>query len=123
MSIPSFRRLSVLLLLVLAMTVPRAMAAGQSRDVRQPEMAAQAAPANLLGHLWSFLANVWRKSGCYIDPDGRCTSQAAAPTGQGDEGCYIDPNGGCASHLTALPVLTTQRDEGCYIDPDGRCLH
>jgi hypothetical protein len=123
MSIPFFRRLSVLLLLVLALTVPRATAAGQSRDVRQPEMAAQAAPADLLGHLWSFLANLWLKSGCYIDPDGRCAPQTAAPASQRDEGCYIDPSGRCAPHLTAPPVLTPQRDEGCYIDPNGRCLH
>jgi len=95
MSIPSFRRLSVLLLLVLALTVPRAMAAGQSRDVRQPEVAAQAAPTDLLGRLWSFLANVWFKSGCYIDPSGRCALQTAAPAGQRDEGCYIDPDGWC----------------------------
>ena len=115
MSISSFRRLSVLLLLVLALA--RATAAGQNRAVRQPEVAAQAAPADLLGRLWGFLANIWLKTGCYIDPDGRCTPQAAAPKGQGDEGCYIDPSGRCAAHLAA----PTRRAEGCYIDPDGRC--
>ena len=121
MSIPSFRRLSVLFLLVLVLTVPRAMAAGQSRDVRQPEVASQAAPADLLDRLWSFLANAWRKSGCYIDPSGRCAPQTAAPTGQRDEGCYIDPDGRCAPHLAAPPVPMIQRDEGCYIDPSGGC--
>ncbi|HEX3525899.1 MAG TPA: hypothetical protein VH988_02435 [Thermoanaerobaculia bacterium] len=141
MSIPSFRRLSLLLLLFLALTVPRVTAAGQSRDVRQP-VASQAAPADLLGHLWSFLANIWLKSGCYIDPSGRCTPQTATPVRQGDEGCYIDPDGRCATHLAAPPASTSQPksgcyidpnggctprtatlDEGCYIDPNGRCLH
>ena len=98
MSIPSFRRLSVLLLLVLALTAPRAMAAGQSRGMRQPEVTVRAVPADLLGRLWSFLANVWRNSGCYIDPSGLCAPRLATPpvpTTQGDEGCYIDPNGRC----------------------------
>jgi hypothetical protein len=98
MSISSFRRLSIfVLLLALALVVPRPTAAGQRGAMPHLKSVAQEASLGVLGRLWSFLANVLSESGCMMDPDGRCTPHSAAP------------------------LSTTQWDEGCMMDPDGRC--
>jgi hypothetical protein len=61
----------------------------------------------LLDRAWALLTSVWAKTGCNIDPNGRCTK----------EGCNIDPNGRCAP----APVPVNRMDTGCNIDPDSRC--
>jgi hypothetical protein len=56
-------------------------------------LAASAAPAPL-AWLWTFLARVWAKNGCHVDPNGRCLDGLQAPA---ENGCRVDPNGRCAS--------------------------
>ena len=44
--------------------------------------------------LSSFLAEVWNKAGCEMDPLGRCAAAVAPAT---DAGCGMDPLGRCGS--------------------------
>lgn len=97
----SFRRKTLLLLLVTALVTPwAASAAGPQADNPRPVHAVeQTVP--IFGRLWSFVAKI----GCHLDPNGRCTPQAK-------EGCKLDPWGRC----------TPQAKIGCKLDPWGRCL-
>jgi len=95
------RRKAVLLLLILSLLSTSGLwAAGSAARNEQPAKAAAPAPASLLGRAWNLLATLWAKSGCAIDPDGRCVPHpdpASAATPQGDTGCAVDPNGRCRS--------------------------
>ena len=71
-------------------------------------------PPDLLARAWSFLTGLWSKTGCNIDPNGRCLPET--PVVQPDEGCHIDPSGRCGPETPDV-----QPDEGCNIDPFGRC--
>jgi hypothetical protein len=82
----------VALLLVLVVATPWAAAAAPTDhgrfDIATP-----------LVRLWSWLAHVWAKNGCMIDPGGRClpgTSTAPVPAGS-ENGCGIDPGGRCGN--------------------------
>jgi hypothetical protein len=77
------RKIFVCLLLVTVLAVPWASAADR------------AAPASLdlVHRAWSFLMSLWNKSGCNVDPLGRCD----LPLIQPDEGCHIDPFGHCGA--------------------------
>jgi len=107
----SFRRKTVLLVLVGILALPWMSVAKPGPEGTQPQTL-EIGPLTLLECAWSFLRNAWSKTGCHIDPNGHCTTQ---PPVQTKEGCHIDPNGRC----TAQPV---QPDTGCHIDPDGRCV-
>jgi hypothetical protein len=99
------RRAAALFVLSFLLTAPWVAA--------EPRLGHGAAPAPLLGQIWSQLTALWGDIGCIIDPSGRCLGFA---TTQGDIGCGIDPDGRC--HESA----TSQSDIGCIIDPNGRCL-
>jgi hypothetical protein len=95
----SFRRTTILLLLVAVCATPCVRAAGP-RTAESARPAQALAPAGLvfLDQLWSTLRNLWSKSGCQIDPSGLCLSSPAPqppPTIETDEGCNIDPSGRC----------------------------
>jgi hypothetical protein len=97
----SFRRKTLLLLLITALATPwAASAAGPQAESPRPVHAVEET-SPIFGRIWKLLA----KAGCNIDPWGRCTPQTK-------EGCHIDPWGRCLS----------QAKEGCGIDPNGRCL-
>ena len=103
-------RTVVVLLLILAVAAPLA-AAPVHRSVRLEV-------ADPLASLWSWLAQVWVKNGCAIDPWGRCLSGSVpAPPAGADNGCGLDPSGRCHSAASPLPAA----DNGCGLDPDGRC--
>src|SRR5262245_47257485 len=94
----SLPRQIVLLLLVALLAAPWSLAAAPRREAPgRASRAAAPAPLPRLAQLWSFLTSVWGKTGCRIDPDGRCVKSPdpglAAPA---DEGCRIDPDG-CAA--------------------------
>lgn len=110
------RRKTVLIVLVaLLLTTPWASAA--PRQGRSgPVTAFGIVVPDVLDQAWSFLAGLWRKEGCHIDPDGRC-STSVAPTSSADTGCQIDPFGRCYSNAAPSGLA----DSGCQIDPDGRC--
>jgi hypothetical protein len=99
------RRAAALFVLSLLLAAPWAAA--------EPRQGHRAAPAPLLGQLWSQLTALWGDIGCIIDPSGRCLGSA---TSQGDIGCGLDPSGRC------LGSVSSQSDIGCIADPDGRCL-
>jgi hypothetical protein len=98
------RRAAALFVLSLLLATPWVAA--------EPLQGHGAAPAALVGQLWSQLTALWGDIGCILDPDGRCRDSA---TSQGDIGCGIDPDGRC------LGSATTQGDIGCGADPNGRC--
>jgi len=100
------RKIFVCLLLVTVLAVPWASAA--DRAVPAPDLVHQ---------ILSFFTSVWNKTGCDIDPFGRCR----LPQIQPDEGCNIDPFGRCGKGLAAPPAPLVLPDEGCDIDPNGRC--
>jgi hypothetical protein len=98
-----FRRKTVLLLFLASLLAsllafPSAASAGprlgSAREALAP--AASTILEDLLGRAWGFLTGVLSKTGCQIDPDGRCTP-VPKPTIQIHEGCYINPEGGCRS--------------------------
>jgi hypothetical protein len=108
------RKTVLVVLVVLLLTTPWASAAPrQGRG--GPVTAFGILVPDVLSQAWSFLTGGWRKSGCQIDPDGRCVT-SATPTSSVDAGCNIDPNGSQCRLGSAQ--LT---DIGCNIDPDGRC--
>lgn len=109
------RRVSVLLLLITLLAAPWASAASLR--------SASPHPADLLSRAWAFLASLWSKVGCDIDPDGRCVSTPApapAPTSPWTKaGCDIDPNGRCTPAPAPPPTPSSSVDSGCGIDPSG----
>jgi hypothetical protein len=113
----SLRRKTAILLLGLALALPwRATAAPHREPARRAATIARS-PLDLAGRFWSLFVSLWGKTGCYIDPNGRCVaSPAAAVTEPADTGCYIDPDGCRSAQPTAL---TAPLDTGCQIDPDG----
>ena len=104
-------RILIAALLLIALTVPLAQAAGPASP-RTRSAAGSFSLADLLGRAWGGLMGLWLDNGCGADPSGRCT---AGPTT--DNGCGIDPHGGCASSSVSRPAT----DNGCSADPDGRC--
>jgi hypothetical protein len=85
----SFRRKTILFLLVAVLATPWVCAAGSraAESVRP----AQAARFDLLTQLWNTVRSLWSAEGCGMDPDGRCLPQP-----QLDAGCGADPNGRCS---------------------------
>jgi hypothetical protein len=97
----TFRRTTILLLLVAVCATPWVWAAGpRAAESVRPAQALAPARVDLFNQLWNTLRSLWAKSGCNIDPNGRCVSSPVPqppPTIQTDEGCNIDPNGRCRS--------------------------
>ncbi len=95
---PSLRRASALALcLILAASGPLL---AKQRPETLPSLVgvSHTGPASFLAPLWSFLLNLWSKSGCSIDPYGGCTTGQGAsggPPESTDSGCHFDPFGGC----------------------------
>jgi len=75
------RKIFVYLLLVTVLAVPWASAADRAAP----------APPDLFHRAWSFFMSLWNKTGCNVDPLGRCGIPQILP----DEGCNVDPNGRC----------------------------
>ena len=99
-----YRRTSriVALLLILAVSIPMALAAdGRYAEGRAIIRVPVFTLGDLLSGFWTFLVSLWNEAGCSLDPSGRCIPG----TGGGDEG-----------------GSTVTGDEGCSLDPHGRCL-
>jgi len=106
MSSKSLRRKIALLLLIVTLAVPWAEAARPLSESAQHQEIFSRQPLVFLGKVWTSLVHLWNKTGCQIDPDGRCVvTPTPGPTNAVDEGCQIDPTG---------------TDTGCQIDPSGR---
>lgn len=85
----SFRRKTLLILLVAVLLTPVLSAAGpQTHFLRSENTVAP----DFFSRIWSFLQKLQAKAGCEIDPSG-CISQNPRP--QPKEGCHIDPSGRC----------------------------
>ena len=94
----SFRRKTLLLLLVAVLATPWTLAADPPRESSRLAKTAAPVPYELLRRAWSFLQSAWSKEGCHIDPSGLCLSAPAQqPTTETDSGCRIDPSGLCHS--------------------------
>jgi hypothetical protein len=88
----SFRRKTLLVLLVTALVTPVLSAAAPQPESPRSVQFAESGPLDILGRVWSFLRKVGSKEGCNIDPNG-CSSLKPQP--QTKEGCNIDPDGRC----------------------------
>ena len=135
------RLVAIVLLLGLYLGVPAASASkGASAASPRHERTLHPGTLGFLDRLHEFLVSVWNKTGCAIDPLGRCSPDhteagprppATGPTGvlAADEGCAIDPWGRCsADHLNGWPTPPStgqggalDADTGCDIDPLGVC--
>jgi hypothetical protein len=74
-------------------------------------------------HALGFVAQIWAKIGCTIDPDGLCVpSPGGQSTQDGEIGCELDPNGYCIQRPTAQGTPQNQGEIGCTIDPNGYCI-
>lgn len=96
---PSLRLGLVVVLLAVFIVPGSAWAAGSPSRSSTATRVTEASPAALLSRVWRFFGNVWAKTGCYIDPNGRCGSGLAVqpPAVDVDTGCHIDPDGRCHS--------------------------
>lgn len=94
------RRKTVVLLLAAVLLFPwTASASPRSRSPRVTEISALSF-LDLLGRALGFLVDEGSKTGCNIDPSGRCAPAVPVEsqlTIQTDTGCHIDPSGGCQS--------------------------
>jgi hypothetical protein len=104
-----FRRLVAVFVLFVALGTPLVSWAGPAAQRSEARLAGPTP----LAWFWSFLARIWTKEGCRIDPNGQCLPE---PIVTPKTGCSIDPYGHC------LPNSVTTTEEGCSIDPYGRCL-
>jgi hypothetical protein len=97
----SFRRTTILLLLIALFATPWVFAAGpRAAESARPVQALEPARFDLLHQLWNTLQSFWSETGCNIDPSGRCSTSPSPrpqPTFTTDTGCNIDPNGRCHS--------------------------
>lgn len=97
----SFRRTTILLLLVALFATPWVSGAGlRAAESARPPQALEPGQIDLLNQLWNTLRSFWSETGCGIDPSGRCVPSHVPqppPTLQTDEGCGIDPSGRCHS--------------------------
>lgn len=91
-----------------------------------------------------FLARLWDKAGCLIDPSGSSNTsrtkegcgidpdgRRSTTVAQGKEGCGIDPSGtpaanrekaGCGIDPNGQRTVSARNKAGCGIDPSGRCI-
>lgn len=81
-------RAVLLLVLTLILAAPMQAAGPAGSPPAEP------AAKSILTQVWDLLTGVWARSGCTIDPDGRCVPPPS-PTIEIDSGCTIDPNGRC----------------------------
>jgi hypothetical protein len=101
------RRAAVLILLALTLGTPWAGAT--------PHRPAGATPQHFLDYLAGLLSDFWLKTGCTVDPLGRCVTGTQIQNPDG--GCTVDPLGRCVTS-----PQTPSTDGGCTMDPNGRCL-
>ena len=89
----SFRRKIFSLLFVLLLAAPWAVSSAPvpwAERTRAVEAAGLSA-LELLGRAWSLVRSTVVKSGCEVDPNGRCVTAPVPPK----SGCNVDPNGRC----------------------------
>jgi hypothetical protein len=79
------RAARIAFILFLAFALP----ASTFADLPQAAGQDSSSAVSLLEAAAHFLAELWNKIGCHIDPDGLCQSS------QTDIGCHIDPDGRC----------------------------
>jgi len=102
----NFRRAAVFILLGLILGTPWAGAS--------PPRPAGITSQHFFAYLGGLLTSFWLKTGCIMDPNGRCVM--GAQTQNPDGGCTIDPLGRCVTG-----TQTQSTDGGCTMDPLGRC--
>src|SRR5262245_26372240 len=98
LTMPRLSRLALaffLLIAVLAST--SALAAGPlSGPVPRLSVAEASVATDAVIRLWSFLANLWSKNGCAVDPDGLCVKDnGSVMPPAAKNGCSADPSGLC----------------------------
>jgi hypothetical protein len=92
---PTFRKVAIVLLLA-AFLASGASATGSWLWHPTPATG-EASPPVLFNRAWAYLTSLWNKTGCKLDPDGRCiTVPDPVPSSEGT-GCKLDPNGLCGS--------------------------
>ncbi len=87
------RRAAVLILLGLTLGTPWA-GASPLRPAAQSHPSRRATAQHVLDYLGGLLTSFWLKTGCTIDPNGRCAP--GTQTRNIDAGCGMDPLGHCA---------------------------
>jgi hypothetical protein len=109
------RRKIVLLLLAALLIAPWASAGPRHGNTHPVSLSGELGIPDFFSRAWNLFVGVRSKTGCQIDPGGRCGSTSATPSPlPTKEGCHIDPDGRCLSALFSIDI-------GCNIDPDGRC--
>lgn len=83
---PSRRRVTIVLLLVLALASPWS-AAAEAAGETEP---AWWQPWDLAAQVWDAFVGLWDTSGCSLAPNGTCDAGS-----QSQSGCSLDPDGRC----------------------------
>jgi hypothetical protein len=106
--------LATLFLLLIA--APWASAAPRHGSAQPMRASVGIGIPDVLSLAWRVITRGWIKTGCTIEPDGRCLSVSSPATQSGNSanGASGDRSRG---HRPALPTKI-----GCTIEPDGRCI-
>ncbi len=100
----SFPRRAVLALaLVVALSLPSAMAASPLAAAGAPLLRTPAAGSTAITRLWSWLAPWWPDNGCSLDPNGGCASIAPVPPVRPSNCGSADPDGRCRNVIAVHP--------------------
>lgn len=94
---PRLSRLALAFLLLTAVFAPTTALTARSLPGAVPHLRAAepSAATHAVARLWSFLASLWSKNGCQVDPQGRCVPGTGSATPTAKNGCQVDPNGNC----------------------------
>jgi hypothetical protein len=86
-------RIALVFLLVAALATTAVPAAPLSGAGPGADRIVVSTPLDLLARAWDFLASLWSKNGCQVDPSGLCLPDQGSGTTK--NGCGADPNGYC----------------------------
>jgi len=106
----------LILLGLLMMNVPAAIAGAGGPLPKQTAGVAHEDGEAFFSRAWSWMRSLWEKNGPCIDPNGGCTPGGALS--QPEAGPCIDPDGRC----TLGGAAPSQLDHGPCIDPNGGCM-
>jgi hypothetical protein len=90
----------VLLAALLLLIAPWASAAPRHGNAQPARASLGIGIPDVLSLAWEVITGEWMKTGCTIEPDGRCIPTSApvsSPLNSADLGCQIDPGGRCIS--------------------------
>jgi len=111
------RALRSLGILALSFSMSAALATA-SPSARPKAHATPVTSASGWGGAGEWLADSWRKAGCFLGVGALCVPAGGAPSNL-EHGCGADPDG--IPRCTSLNEVQPSSEHGCGADPNGIC--